>query len=252
MAKKAFLTLACIALTGSIWLSASAAEKVQFSEVAPAADLTAALDAKIASLETALADNDSYLKAKKKAIPQDAGTIAVLAQAIAEHSGNSGVKAAAPDVRDAAVKLAKSGSFDEAKAALDAIKKANKGEGPKTARQEADWAKLIDMDSLMSEVNQRTARLRKAARKFPTDAAEPTQDAEVLAVLAVAIAADTHEVKDKADLPKWEKYSADLRTGMIKVAADAKAKDVDALKASFLAASKSCTACHGEIRDKDK
>ena len=252
MAKKAFLTLACVVLTGSIWLSASAAEKVKFDDVAPVADMTAAVDAKIGSLQEALASNDNYLKAKKKGIPQDAGTIAVLAQAIAEHSGNSAVKVAAPDLRDAAIKLAKSGSYDEAKAAFETVKKASQGEVMKVAKQEADWAKLIDMDSLMGEVNTRYARLRKAARKFPADAAEPTQDAEVLAVLAVAIAADTHEVKDKADLPKWEKYSAELRTGMIKVAADSKAKNADALKESFLAAGKSCNGCHTDIRDKDK
>lgn len=252
MAKKAFLILACVVLTGSIWLSAGAAEKVNFNDVAPIADLTAAVNGKITSLTDALADNDSYLKAKKKQIPQDAGTIAVLAQAIAEHSGNSAVKVAAPDLRDAAIKLAKSGDYKTAKDAFETVRKASQGEVMKVAKQEADWAKLIDMDSLMGEVNTRYARLRKAARKFPADAAEPTQDAEVLAVLAVAIAADTHEVKDRADLPKWEKYSTELRTGMIKVAADAKAKNDAALKDSFLAAGKSCNGCHTDIRDKDK
>jgi hypothetical protein len=252
VAKKAFLTLASIVFVGSLWLSAGAAEKVKFADVAPVADLTAAVDGKIASLQEALADNDSYLKAKKKGIPQDAGTIAVLAQAIAEHSGNSAVKVAAPDLRDAAVKLAKAGDYAAAKAAFEDVKKASKGEGAKAAKPEADWAKLIDMDSLMGEVNSRNARLRKAARKFPDNPAEPVQDAEVLAVLAVAIAADTHDVKDKADLPKWEKFSAELRTGMIKVAADAKAKNVDAMKESFVAAGKSCGSCHNEIRDKDK
>jgi hypothetical protein len=247
--KKFVVSLSLAALAGSLLLPAVAAEKVKFSAVAPVGDLVTEADDKIAALEKALADNDSYLAAKKKAIPRDAGVLAVLAQAIAEYDGEAAQKANAPAVRDAAVELAKSSSLEAAKKALDKVKAARDGKG-EAGKAEHAWVGLIDMDSLMAEVNVRNGKLRKAFRSPPADLDAPSRDATVLSVLAVAIGADTHEVKAKADLPKWEGYAKEMQIEMAKSATGLRAKKVDDGKAAFMAAAKSCNSCHTEIRDK--
>ena len=246
MVKKVALFLSVAALAGAFLAPAFAAEKVKMSEVAPAADLLTEAKAAVASLETALASNDSYLKGKKKAIPKDAGLVAILAQSLAEYEG-ADVPVAAADLRDAAVSLAKSDSYDSAKAAFAKVKAAM-GTKTSTAKSEHDWHGLIDLDSVMVEVNVRNGALRKQMRKV-TDAETASRDAAVLAILAIAIAADTHEVKNKADVPKWEGYSADLRIQSAKVAAAMKKNDVEGGKEAFLAAAKSCSSCHADFRD---
>ena len=247
MVKKLWLPLALTMLAGACLAPANAAEKL--STVTPVADLVTEAEAKIKDLEGLLADNDAYTKAKKKGVPQAAGTLAILAQAIAQHDEDSAMKKSAADVRDAAMALAKAGSFDDAKKSLDAAKAAAGGKAG-GAKAEHAWEKLTDMDSLMSEVSGRSGKLRKAFRKAPEDHAAVSRDASVLAVLALVIEADTHDVKDKADIEKWKKYSKDLQVSMTKISAALKAKDDAGAKKEFLDSAKSCNACHTEIRDK--
>jgi hypothetical protein len=243
-----WLPLALTLLAGACLVPAQAADKL--STVTPVGDLVAEAELKIKEIETFLGDADSYTKNKKKGIPQAAGTLAVLAQAIAQHDEASAWKASAADVRDAAITVAKAGSLEDAKKGLDAVKAGTGGKSA-GAKAEHDWAKLIDMDSLMSEVSKRNSGLRKSLRKAPEDPVAASRDASVMAVLALAIEADTHEVKDKADIEKWKKYSKELQTSMTKISAALKEKkDADA-KALFTGeAAASCNKCHTEIRDK--
>ena len=233
MVQKMWLPLALTLLAGACLVPAQAADKL--STVTPVADLVAEAELKLKELEGFVADGDTYTKNKKKGIPQAAGTLAVLAQGIAEHDEESAWKKSAADIRDAALSIAKA---------------ATGGKGA-DAKVEHAWDKLIDMDSLMSEVSKRNNGLRKTFRKAPDDAVAASRDASVLAVLALVIEADTHEVKDKADIEKWKTYSKQLQTSMTKISAALKAKkDADG-KALFLGdAAGSCNKCHTEIRDK--
>jgi hypothetical protein len=244
--QKFWLPLALALVTGASLVPAYAADKPMIA--VSAADLTGDIDVKLKDLEEKLKDADSFTKNKKKGIPQAAGTLAVVAQAIADSAEDSPAKKSAPDLRDAAISIAKAGSLDDAKKGLEAAKAAAGGKAS-GAKAEADWAKLIDMDSLMGEVNARSGSLRKASRKWENHDVV-ARDAAVLSVLAVAIEADTHDVKDKADIEKWKKYSKDLQTSMAGLVKTIKAKDLDKFKTEFQAASKSCNSCHTEIRDK--
>jgi hypothetical protein len=241
-----WLPLALTLLAGACLVPVQAADKL--STVTPVADLVAEAELKLKELEGFVADGDTYTKNKKKGIPQAAGTLAVLAQAIAQHDEESAWKKSAPAVRDAAISIAKSGSADDAKKGLEAAKAATGGKGE--GKVEHAWDKLIDMDSLMSEVSKRNNALRKTVRKLPEDTAAASRDASVMAVLALAIEADTHDVKDKADIEKWKTYSKDLQTSMTKVAALIKEKKEADAKTAFAAAGGSCGKCHSEIRDK--
>jgi hypothetical protein len=246
--QKLWLPLALTLVISACFAPAFAAEKL--STVTPVADLVADAEGKIKDLEEkVLKDSDSYTKAKKKALPQAAGALAVVAQAIAEHDEDSALKKSAADLRDAAISIAKSASYEDAKKGLEAAKAAAGGKAS-GAKVEHPWDKLIDMDSLMSEVNVRNASLRKALRKAPEDRNAVARDASVLAVLALVIESDTHEVKDKADIEKWKKYSKDLQKSMSEISATIKAGDDAKFKKLFPESGKSCGACHNEIRDK--
>lgn len=248
MVKKLWLPLALTMVVTAFVVPANAAEKL--STVTPVADLVTEAEAKLKELETPLADNEAYNKAKKKGIPQAAGTLAILAQFIAEHDEDSALKKSAADLRDAAISIAKAGSFDDAKKGLEAAKAAAGGKAG-GAKVEHAWDKLTDMDSLMSEVSGRNTKLRKAFRKAPDDYNAASRDASVMAVLSLVIEADVSHVKDKSDIEKWKKYSKDLQKSMTEIATALKAKDDAKGKATFLEANtKSCNLCHTEIRDK--
>lgn len=247
MVKKVWLPVALGLVVGACLMPAFAADKL--STVTPVGDLVSEVEVKIKDLETALTDSESYTKSKKKAIPQSAGLLAVLAQAIAEHDEESAIKKSAADLRDSALAIVKAGSLEDAKKALENAKAAAGGKAG-TAKGEFAWDKLIGMDELMSEVSSRSGKLRKAYRKAPEDHAATSRDASVLAVLALCIEADTHEVKDKGDLEKWKKYAQDMRKSMTEIAAALKAKDDVKGKALFIESSKSCNGCHTDIRDK--
>lgn len=250
MVQKLWLPLALTLVIGASVAPAYAVEKL--STVAPVADLVTDAEAKIKELEEKLLkDNDTYTKGKKKQVPQAAGTLAMVAQAIAEHDEDSKLKKSAPDLRDAAISIAKSASFDDAKKGLAAAKEAIAGKAS-GAKLEHAWDKLIDMDSVMSEVNARNSILRKGATrgKPGDDKAAFARDASVLAVLGVVIEADTHLVKDKGDIEKWKGFSKELQKSSTEISKILKGGDQEAFKKAFLASSKSCSGCHSEIRDK--
>lgn len=236
------------ALILSVGGAAFGADPVKFSTIASAKELSEEIGAKVALVEKSLADEESYTKDKKKTLPREAGTIAVLAQAVAEHDEDSDLKKSAPDVREGALALVKAGSYADAKTALEAIKSAVGGKSA-GAKPEAEWNKLIDMDSMMAEVQARNGKLSRLKRKFPTDTAEAVRHAQVLALLTVPMAADTHEVKDMAKIPNWEAHSKAMLEAMNQTAAALKAKDEEGFKKHFADAAQSCSKCHEEFRD---
>ena len=101
--------LGLLALILSIGGNVAGAEPVKFSTIASAKEMAEEISAKVALVEKSLADEESYNKDKKRTLPREAGTIAVLAQAVAEHDEDSDLKKTAPDVREGAIALAKAG-----------------------------------------------------------------------------------------------------------------------------------------------
>jgi cytochrome c556 len=217
--------------------------------VAPISELAAEAETKIAAIEAGLASADSYSQGKK-AISGDAGVLAVLAQAVAEHDGSAAWKKTAADVRDAAIALSNSKSFEEAKKSLADVKAAQGGKSS-GAKADADWAKIAKLSAVMTEVNRRHGKLRRATKKAPADAGEATRDASVLAVLAVVAQADTHEVKSgkAADVAKWQQYAKDMQVYSTKAADALRKKDDAGFKETFTTLNKSCTDCHKDFRD---
>ncbi len=71
----------------------------------------------------------------------------------------------------------------------------------------------------------------------------------MLTVLALAMEADTHEVKDKKDLPQWNEWSRQYSTSMAQLAATMRDGKADAAKEIFNASGKVCNDCHAKFRD---
>ena len=85
----------------------------------------------------------------------------------------------------------------------------------------------------------------------PKDPQAESLHATTLAVLALAIHADTHEVKDKSQIPQWQGYATDYRKKMTDLAAAIKAKDKERGNELFRAAQTSCIDCHKTFRKEE-
>ena len=237
--------LACCMPGGTV----RAAAPIDLSKVASVDDLAAEAQAKLNELDEQLKDDATYEKAKEKSIGQAAGVLAVLGQALAEHPEKGQALAKGADLRDAALRIDRAGSREEAAAALADAKKAAAGQSAGAAAGQHEWNKLINMHRLMEEVNARNSKIRRVLRR-PQDPREDSLHAMTLAVLALVIYADTHEVKNEGDLPAWREHSKAFQSNMTGAAAALKQNDTKKANGLFLEANKACNTCHEQFRKK--
>ena len=253
MLKTVLLGLSMGAIGLSLLLPCYAAAPAKIAAVAPIGDLVTEAEGKIKSLEDALADNEKYNQGKKTTIPAEAGVLAILSQAIVESDETAAWKPSAADVRDGAIAIATAKSYDEAKKGLEAVKTAHGGTAG-GAKPEHEWNKLSGFGGIMKEVNKRDGKLRKATRlKAPDDMqlVEASRDASVMAVLALAIHDDTHEVKKKEEVPEWQKMAKELQAQMTTASAAFKKKDFAAAVDAVKKGKTTCGACHDKFREKE-
>jgi hypothetical protein len=248
VSKKVVVSVSLVVIAVSVILTCQAAAPLKIAAVAPIADLVAETDVRIKAIEEALATEQSYLQSKGTTIPSLAGVLAVVAQAVAESEETATWKAAAPSLRDAAIAVANAKTYAEAKQGLAAIKEAQGGKAG-AAKPDAEWNKLCKLGALMKEVNSRNTKLRRAKTSLPANTEEASRDASVLAVLALAAHDDTHEVKDKAQIPDWQKFSKEFSAHMTGMAAAFKKRDKEGAAAGFKKANDVCNACHDKFRD---
>lgn len=245
MKRTVFLLTAAVALTASQLVPAESPIPVE--KVAPVADLAAESTAQADALSKLLENADDFVDSKKK-IGQAAGLLACLAQGIAEHPDHAKVEFFGPDVRDVAIAVSKAKSHADAAAGLEKVRIALEGKSDRKADVEHPWNKLVNMHRMMEEINSRNARLRRTVRRSRKPE-EESRDATASAVLAVAMYADTHEVKDDANIPEWQQHSREFQEAMTELAAAIKEKKSrDDLNALSKRANKACAACHASFR----
>ncbi len=183
---------------------------------------------------------------KAAALKQAAGVVAVMSQGVAELSAADAPKAVA--LRDAAIKIWQTKEEADLKTAAADLQKTYTTEATSTAEVAHPWNKLTKMGGMMEEINTRNSKLRRAIRRPKGDVDEQLH-AITCAMLTVAMYADTHEVKDKAKVPEWEKMSVDyieaLKT-LTKALAD---KDSKTAEEAYKVANESCEKCHEVFRD---
>ena len=237
----------------SVLWPAFAAAPAKISDVAPVGDLVTEADAKIKTLEENLGSDQSYNQTKGSTLPKDAGTLAVLAQAISESSEASPWKASAKDVRDGAIGIWSAKSYDDAKKGLEKVKAAHAGTAG-DAKPEHEWNKLAKLGSVMKEVNFQNGKLRSATRKkqmTPQEFDENARRASVLAVLALAAEEDTHEVKKQEETGEWKKFAKEFQTEMSATSAALHKGDLTAAAAGFKKANTACNECHAKFRENE-
>jgi hypothetical protein len=251
MKTSAIAGLVCFAAAAAAWMVPVYGDApVKIAAVAPVEDLAAETEAKLAALDELLKDDESYAVEQKKGVAQAAGVLACMGQAIAEHPDKAKVKVAGPDLRNAALAIIGSKTLQEATAALGLAKKAAAGEASGKAETAHAWNKLINLHRLMEEVNARNSKLRGVLRR-PKDPREDSLHASTLAVLAVVIHADTHEVKDPAQIPKWQGYALDFQQSMTGLSAALKSGQIEAAKEFYLKSADSCKHCHEAFRKEE-
>jgi hypothetical protein len=153
-----------------------------------------------------------------------------------------------PALREAALGFKADGGIAEARAALEAVKAARAGGGRTDAAAEHDWNKLVDMHAMMEEVNARNAKLVPIFRR-PRGRPEEAAHASTIAILALAMEADTSTVTGEVNIALWQKLSREYREKMTEVATAVRAKDGKTAREHFDRANEICDQCHEKIRD---
>ena len=221
-------------------------------EIAAVDDLVAEINAKVELLGQQVASAEAFAKTlEKKEVNQAAGVVACMAQAIVEHPDKAKARFHAADLRDAAVLLRAAKTFEDATKLFASVKDAHAGKSAGTAKPEAEWNKLTGLGRMMEEINGRSATIRRGLRRLQKPD-ETARDCTTLAILALAMEVDTHEVKDPAQLPLWKELSVKYRSEMIAMAKAVRAKDIAKATEHFTAANEACNKCHEQIRDKGK
>jgi hypothetical protein len=251
--KRILLSLSLGAVVAALFAPCYAAAPAKIAAVAPIADVTAEADAKLKILDEFLASDKTYLEGKGSTIPTAAGVLAILAQAVVESEENAAWKASAADVRDGAIAIATSKSYDDAKKGLAAVKDAIGGKAS-GAKADHEWNTLCKLGGVMKEVSARNGKLRRGARlkELKDDEAEGfSRDASVAAVLALAVHDDTHEVKSKKqeDIDQWKKFAKAYQEQMTAASAAFKKKDLTAAADAFKKGNTLCNDCHSKFKE---
>lgn len=247
--KRFCLTLGLAVLSAGSIVPAFAAAPAKVSEIITIEELVAEAKERVAKLGESVANEEAFKKAlEEKSVGRDGGVLAVTAQAIAEHDKGKDSGIAGPTLRDAALVLRRTKSFDDAKAAVAKAQGALAGKADAAAVAEHPWAKLTGMHAMMDEIESRQQKVRRALAK-PRDLPKSSQHAAVIAMLALAMEEDTHEVKKPDEIPQWKAMAKDYRDTLTKVAAGMRANKPDEANNAFNGSAKICTACHEKFRD---
>lgn len=244
------ILICSLAMTVAAWtlLPIQGAAPADVTKTVDAKDLAAEAKAKAEKIAKAVESEENFKRALEfKSIATDAGTIACLAQALVEHKDGKASAIAAASLRDAALALRSAKTLDAAKTGLAAVNSALEGKETK-AVGDFSWNKLINMHRMMEEMEYRQGRLRRTLRR-PRNLERDSSHATVLAALALAMEADTHEVKKEADLPDWNKWAKEFRLATSGLAAAMKEGKPEDAKKLFATASQLCTDCHDKFRD---
>ncbi|REJ71157.1 MAG: hypothetical protein DWQ34_08550 [Planctomycetota bacterium] len=246
--KRYLPVIAAGGLAGLLLLPVQGEAPQGVEEVAPIGDILIEVDARVEELEKLLESEETYDDQKEGKVRQAFGVLAVMGQAVAEHPEGGEASFSGPALREAALGFKRDATYDEAQAAYAAVKEAYEGGGDTEAAVDHEWSKLINMHPMMEEINARNARLLSVFRR-PRGKPEEPVHATTIALLALAMDADTHEVKDENEIPAWHEMSKEYRELMIQVAAKVREKDGKGARELFDAANETCDRCHEKFRD---
>lgn len=225
---------------------ALAAPPRKISELISTADLQVEIAMKIEELGPLVESADAFVENKKR-IRQSASMLVVAAQALAEHDDESDFKPSAPDLREAGIKIALAEAHADAADGLQEAQAAHRGESSKSAPVEYDWAKLVKQRPIMEDNEAKMQQLQRALRR-PKDPAAESRIAALLAVSSLPAIVDTHEVKDKSQLPEWDRLAKLMVDQLAEVTTAIKDKDAMKAQSIFKMSRTTCVECHRQFK----
>lgn len=247
--KRICLSLGLLALGATALVPVWAAAPAKVSDVATIEEIVAEIKERATKLNESTANDEAFKRAlEEKSIGRDAGVLAVVAQALVEHDKGKDVGIAGATLREAALALRKTKSFDEAKAAVTKAQGALTGKADPAAMADHPWNKLTGMHAMMDEIEAKQQKLRRALAK-PRDLPKSSQHAAVIALLSLAMEEDTHEVKKPEEIPQWKALAKEYRDTLSKVAVGMRANKAEDASAAFNGSARTCTVCHEKFRD---
>jgi hypothetical protein len=223
------------------------------STYAPTEDLTAQIDFYVKHVDEVLENKAEFDDAAVTRVKKDANTITALALVLGMHDATSNLKTAAPALVAASQKLAKSKDFDGATAAMAEVKGAMEGKGD-AGGEPLKWGRVASMSQLMKQVPSVNSALKRGLtpQRFKQLQTQSAGQSATLAAIAQAVMADTHEVKNPADIDKWYQYCAEMRDAAGAVNAAIHANDLAATAGGMSRLAQSCESCHAVFRKEAK
>lgn len=245
MSSKSLICSFCLLVITAGNLLAEAPLKL--SDIASPETLVAEAKEKGEEIAKSVATEATYNEELKSLRPS-ASLVALIGQALAEQSSDAEWQKVGPSLRDAAIAVARAKTYGDAVAGNTRLQAALKGEVDAGATAEFDWAKLTKMHPIMEEMSGRGAKFRRVLRR-PKDPEVDSRHVAAIALAAVSTYADTHEVKDPADLPMWRELATELHSNMTQAALAVRSKETDKAREFFDAGMQTCTKCHEKFQD---
>jgi hypothetical protein len=229
--------------------AADAPEPVPVSNYAPAEDLLAQAEFFMERLADSLESADSYTIASKARVQKDANTMIVLLMGLGLHDQDNRVKSSAPALVAQANKVAESyDDYQAAKTAFDGL--AEGFQNGATGGEPLEWKPYFALGQVMKQVTLINNRLRLGLRegRFERTLEDSAGYSATLGLIGQVAVADTHEVKDEANLPQWYGFATEMRDAAGAVNKAVHDKDLAAATAAFERLNKNCNDCHAVFR----
>lgn len=232
---------------GTVSYSVWAALPAKMSDVVSVADLETEITSKIAEIESTLAAPEQFQEltgSRRSASLQ----LTLLAQALARHDGESKLKASAPGIRDTAMSITTSASFDDATQKLAQLKtpRANTEPAKETSSDE-EWAMIVRNRALMDLLREKSDQVRKSLRRIKDPEAE-SRNASTMAVIGIAVGAHAHSRKTPSEQMMWTDWSHNFQKHMTRTARAIRERDSAAVLEHFTAAQAACDLCHEQFK----
>ncbi|HET6422279.1 MAG TPA: hypothetical protein VFG20_01270 [Planctomycetaceae bacterium] len=232
-----------VALLGST--VSHAAPPLPLENLATADDLVAEAQALGKDIEECLASRDSYEEFGSK-LKHSTSLLMIVGQVLAEHPQPSKLKAAGADLRDAAIVLNQTLSYDAAKAAQPAVRDALDGKSTGKAAVDVPWPQLMKYRPAMDQMNQRLPALRRVMRR-PKDPVVESRQMLAMALLSIPMHADPR-IKTPEEIPEWQAFTQSMQTHLSDATVKLKAKDLPAANEAFVAGMANCNKCHERFK----
>lgn len=229
-----------------IAIAAEEKKKVKVSGFASATDLIAAQKFFLAQLDESLSSKPDYAEDTQERVKKNSLVLAVLTMHLGMHDTLNPSQSHAEEVLPLAIDLAaKVGEYDQAKATYDKLQKVvtaktlSVGPGIK-------WEIIRGQGAIMKKTNELNSAIKRnlTPARFEKQLETLKYQTATMAAIGQATLLDTHEVKNPADLPTYEKYAVEFRTAAAELNRAVHATDQAAALKAFARMDASCHTCH--------